>query len=77
MGNLLVLRIAVFWDETNTMEQEKLRKMIKAMYLLKDILAKKSDDDRAFKLSAKSKIIQEIQEIINLGLEEFYALRAN
>ncbi|RKD90067.1 hypothetical protein [Mangrovibacterium diazotrophicum] len=59
------------------MEQERLRKMIKAMYLLKDIMAKKSDDDRAFKLKPKSKVIGDIQAIINLGLEEFYTLRTN
>lgn len=59
------------------MEQERLRKMIKAMYLLKDIIAKKKDDDRAFKLKPKSKVIREIQDIINLGLEEFYSLRTN
>jgi len=57
------------------MEQEKLRKMIKAMYLLKDIMARKSDDDRAFRRRSKSKMINDIQDIINLGLEEFYALR--
>ncbi|WP_163711826.1 hypothetical protein [Mangrovibacterium lignilyticum] len=59
------------------MEQEKLRKMIKAMYLLKDIMSKKRDDDRAFKRRPKSKVIRDIQDIINLGLEEFYTLRTN
>jgi len=59
------------------MEQEKLRKMIKAMYLLKNIIVKKSENDTAFKLAPKSKVIQEIDQIISLGLEEFYALRAN
>lgn len=59
------------------MEQEKLRKMIKAMYLLKSIMAKKSDDDRVFRKRSKSKVINDIQDIINLGLEEFYAPRMN
>lgn len=73
----MVQNIAVFLKETSAMEQEKLRKMIKAMYLLKDILAKKSEDDRAFRLKPKSRVIREVQEIINLGLEEFYMLRTN
>jgi hypothetical protein len=59
------------------MEQEKLRKMIKAMYLLKDIMAKKSDNDRVFRKRSKSKVINDIQDIINLGLEEFYTFRVN
>ena len=59
------------------MEQEKLRKMIKAMYLLKDILLKKNENDLAFKISSKSKVIQDLDQIIHLGLEEFYSLRTN
>ena len=51
--------------------------MIKAMYLLKDILARKNDDDRAFKIRPKKGIISDIQDIINLGLEEFYSPRTN
>ncbi|WP_372772339.1 hypothetical protein [Mangrovibacterium sp.] len=59
------------------MEQERLRKMIKAMYLLKDALLKKRDDDKAFRLRSKSKVVREVQDIINLSLEEFYTLRTN
>ncbi len=59
------------------MEQERLRKMIKAMYLLKEILVKKNEDDKAFKIRPKAKVIGEVQDIINLSLEEFYTLRTN
>ncbi|PTN09324.1 hypothetical protein [Mangrovibacterium marinum] len=59
------------------MEQEKLRKMIKAMYLLKSIIAKKNDDDGVFRHKSKSVMMNDIQDIINLGLEEFYMLRMN
>ncbi len=58
------------------MEEEKLRKMIKALYLLRDILAKKSEDDKAFKIRPKTKVVNDVQDIINLSLEEFYTLRA-
>ena len=47
------------------------------MYLLKDILIKKNEDDRAFELRPKAKIIGDVEDIINLGLEEFYLLRTN
>lgn len=57
------------------MEQEKLRKMIKAMYLLKGILIKKNENDLAFQTSSKSKIIREIDQIIHMSLEEFYSFR--
>ena len=59
------------------MEQERLRKMIKAMYLLKRVLLKKNENDLAFKVSPKSKVIRDVDRIINLGLEEFYSLRTN
>ena len=57
------------------MEQERLRKMIKAMYLLKDILIKKNEDDVAFKIRPKAKVVRDVQDIINLSLEEFYTAR--
>ena len=59
------------------MEQEKLRKMIKAMYLLREILLKKNEDDKAFRLRPKAKVIGEVEAIIDLSLEEFYLLRTN
>ncbi len=59
------------------MEQEKLRKMIKAMYLLREILLKKNEDDKAFRLRPKSKVIGEVEDIIDLSLEEFYFPRTN
>ncbi len=57
------------------MEQEWLRKLIKTMYLLKAILVKNKANDKAFKIRPKTKIIDEVQDIINLSLEEFYTLR--
>ena len=57
------------------MEQKKLRQMIKVMYLLKKILISKKDDDRAFKLQPKEKMIDEVNLIIDRSLEEFYSLR--
>ena len=59
------------------MKQEKLRRMIKAMYLLRKILLKKNENDIAFKISPKSKVIGDVDHIIHLGLEEFYLLRTN
>ena len=57
------------------MEQERLRKLIKIMYLLKAILVRKKVNDKAFKIRPKAKIINEVQDIIHLSLEEFYTLR--
>ena len=45
------------------------------MFLLREILLKKKDDDCAFQLKSKSAVIGEVDEIIDLGLEEFYTLR--
>lgn len=59
------------------MEQEKLRKMIKAMYLLKNILLKKNENDLAFVEASKAKVLQDVDQIINMGLEEFYSVRTN
>jgi hypothetical protein len=59
------------------MEQDRLKKMIKAMYLLREILLKKHENDRAFKFKSKSKVLGEVDEIIDMGLEEFYAPRMN
>ena len=59
------------------MKQERLRKMIKTMYLLRSILTKKNENDYVFKFSSKSKMIRDIDKIIHLGLEEFYSLRIN
>lgn len=58
-------------------DQERLKRMIKTMYLLREILVKKSDDDRAFQLKSKKSVIREVDEIIDLGLEEFYMLRTS
>jgi len=59
------------------MKEDRLKKMIKTMYLLREILKQKQEDDRAFKFKPKSKVLTEVDEIIDRGLEEFYALRVN
>jgi len=47
------------------------------MYLLKEILIRKNEDDKAFKLRPKATVIGDVEDIINLSLEEFYLLRTN
>ncbi|MHB9141300.1 MAG: hypothetical protein ACYC25_05455 [Paludibacter sp.] len=59
------------------MKEDRLRKMIKAMYLLREILRQKQEDDRAFKFKPKSKVLNEVDDIIDRSLEEFYSLRVN
>ncbi len=59
------------------MKEDRLKKMIKAMYLLREILRQKQEDDRAFKFKPKSKVLTEVDDIIDRSLEEFYSLRVN
>lgn len=59
------------------MKEDRLKKMIKTMYLLREVLKQKQEDDRAFKFKPKSKVLTEVDEIIDRSLEEFYALRVN
>jgi hypothetical protein len=59
------------------MKEDRLRKMIKAMYLLREVLRQKQEDDMAFKFKPKSKVLNEVDEIIDRRLEEFYACRVN
>lgn len=47
------------------------------MYLLREILRQKKEDDRAFKFKSKSKVLNEVDDIIDRSLEEFYSLRVN
>lgn len=54
--------------------REKLRKMIKAMYLLKKIVGEKKEEDLAFKLKSKKQILRNLNEIIDLGLEDYYSI---
>lgn len=56
-------------------EQEKLREKIRSMYALRDAILKKRDDDRSFSEKPKKMILTELDEVIDLGLEEFYSLR--
>lgn len=57
------------------MKEDRLKKMIKAMYLLREVLRQKQEDDKAFRFKPKTKVLKEIDEIIDRGLEEFYSLR--
>ena len=59
------------------MKEDRLKKMIKAMYLLREVLRLKHEDDRAFKFKSKNIVLNEIEEIIDRSLEEFYLLRVN
>jgi len=47
------------------------------MYLLRDILIQKQEDDRAFQFKTKLKVLIEVDDIIDISLEEFYSLRVN
>lgn len=57
------------------MKEDKLKKMIKAMYLLREVLRQKQEDDTAFRFAPKSKVLREVDEIIDQSLEEFYSFR--
>jgi CCR4-NOT transcriptional regulation complex NOT5 subunit len=57
------------------MREERLKKKIKAMYRLRDALKQKHADDKVFKFKSKSKILIEVDEIIDRSLEEFYSFR--
>lgn len=59
------------------MKEDRLKKMIKAMYLLRKVLKQKQEDDTAFKFKPKSKVLTEVDEIIDRSLEEFYSLRVS
>jgi len=59
------------------MKEDRLNKMIKTMYLLRDVLRQKQEDDKAFKFKPKSRVLTEMDEIIDRSLEEFYSLRIN
>jgi hypothetical protein len=77
-----MLRLAIClssFETTNNeaMKEDRLKKIIKTMYLLRDVLRQKQEDDRAFKFKPKSKVLTEVDEIIDRSLEEFYSLRIN
>jgi hypothetical protein len=59
------------------MKEDRLKKMIKAMYLLREVLRLKQEDDRAFRFKPKYMVLKEVEEIIEKSLEEFYSLRVN
>jgi hypothetical protein len=59
------------------MKADRLKKMIKTMYLLREVLRQKQEDDQAFRFKPKTKVLIEVDEIIDRGLEEFYSLRVS
>lgn len=59
------------------MKEDRLKKMIKAMYLLRETLKQKQEDDNAFRFRSKTKVLTEVDSIIDRSLEEFYSLRVN
>jgi hypothetical protein len=59
------------------MKEERLRKMIKSMYQLRSVLRMKHDDDKVFRDKPKTKVLAEVDEIIDRSLEDFYSLRIN
>ena len=59
------------------MKEDRLKKMIKTMYLLREVLKQKQEDDKAFRFTPKSKVIREVDDIIDRSLEEFYSFRIN
>ena len=77
---MLLLVICLFsFESTNyqAMKEDRIKKMIKTMYLLREVLRQKQDDDRAFKFKPKTKVLSEVDEVIERGLEDFYALRVS
>jgi hypothetical protein len=59
------------------MKEDRLKKMIKTLFLLRDVLIQKQEDDKAFRFKPKSKVLTEVDEIIDRSLEDFYSLRVN
>jgi hypothetical protein len=75
---VLLFVICLFSFESinyQAMKEDKLKKMIKTMFLLREVLKQKQDDDRAFRFKPKTKVLTEVDEIIDRSLEDFYALR--
>jgi hypothetical protein len=64
-------------SNTKAMKQERLKRLIKALYHFRNVLMLKNETDRAFKYKSKSKVLTEIDEIIDKRLEEFYSFRVN
>lgn len=61
----------------NLAMEDRLKKMIKTMYLLREVLRQKQEDDKAFRFKPKTKVLTEVDDIIDRSLEEFYALRVS
>lgn len=67
------------FGQTNNyaMKEDRLKKMIKAMYVLRETLRQKREDDNAFRFKSKTRVLTEVDSIIDRSLEEFYLLRVN
>lgn len=57
-------------------EQEKLREKLKTLFQLRDSILKQKDDAQAFNEKPKGMVLNELDEIIDFDLEQFYSLRA-
>ncbi len=62
-------------NNVKAMKEDRLKKMIKAMYLLREVIKQKQEDDKAFRFKPKSKVLREVDDIIDRSLEEFYSFR--
>lgn len=74
-----MVKCLLSFGKTNNlaMKEDRLRKMIKTMYLLREVLRQKQEDDKAFRFKPKTKVLTEIDEIIDRSLEEFYSFRVS
>lgn len=59
------------------MKEDRLKKMIKTMYLLREVLRQKQEDDKAFRFKPKSIVMTDVDDIIDRSLEDFYSLRVS
>lgn len=59
------------------MKEDRLLKLIKAQFRLRELFQKKQEDDNAFKFKPKNLVLTEIDEVIDLSLEKFYSMRIN
>ncbi|MDP4185538.1 MAG: hypothetical protein Q8862_10300 [Bacteroidota bacterium] len=57
------------------MEQDKLREALRSMFALRNTIQKKSEDDLSFDHVSRKQVIDELDRLIEYGLEEFYRPR--
>lgn len=57
------------------MKEDRLKKVIRSLYLLRKVLLQKQEDDTTFRIKPKTTILSEVDLLIDRRLEEFYSLR--